>query len=122
VSPLINGSKSVFSFYLPETVSIFKSIQNYRCNTLLGPPTILIDLINHPDRTKYDLSALQNILLGAATVPPDLIHKAKTNMKIENMIIGYGMTETSLGQCKCSSFNQSSDFAFFNSIFKFFKA
>ncbi len=99
IAPLINGKESIFSFYLPETLSILKAIEKYKCNTVLGPPTIFIDMINHPDRTKFELSSLKSILLGASTIPLDLIHKAKAEMKVENIIIGYGMTETSLGHC-----------------------
>ena len=62
------GSSIVFPFYFPETVSTMKAIQRYKCKTLRGVPTQFIDLLNHPDRTNYDLSSLENLIAGGRFV------------------------------------------------------
>jgi len=59
-------------------------------------PTQYIDILNHPERKKHDLSSLENVVVGASTVPPDLLTKLKDEMNVKNVIVGYGMTETSL--------------------------
>jgi fatty-acyl-CoA synthase len=53
-------------------------------------------LLNHPERSKHNLSTLKNAVLGGASIPPDLLKKMIEELKIENICLGYGMTETSL--------------------------
>jgi acyl-CoA synthetase (AMP-forming)/AMP-acid ligase II len=42
------------------------------------------------------LSTLENGIIGASTVPPDLLNKMKMVLRLKEIIVGYGMTETSL--------------------------
>jgi hypothetical protein len=56
-------AKNVFPFYFPDTASVIKAISAYKCETLLGPPTIFMDFLNHPERTKYDTSSLKKVLM-----------------------------------------------------------
>ena len=58
------GTSIVFPFFFPETISTMKAIQGYKCNTLRGVPTQFVDLLSHPDRSKFDLSSLENLVLG----------------------------------------------------------
>jgi fatty-acyl-CoA synthase len=53
-----------------------------------------MDIINHPELKKYDLSSLDTMLIGASTVPKDLLLKIKEKLKLTNIIIGYAMTES----------------------------
>jgi fatty-acyl-CoA synthase len=71
-----------------------QAIESERCTALKGAPTILFDLVNHPERAKYDLSSLETILVGASVVPKDLIMKIKRELKLKSAIIGYAMTES----------------------------
>jgi acyl-CoA synthetase (AMP-forming)/AMP-acid ligase II len=64
IIPLLMGSTTIMPFYFPEIISTMKAIQAYKCNTLRGVPTQFVDLLNHPDRQKYDLSSLENLVLG----------------------------------------------------------
>ena len=97
LTPLVSkGTSCVFPFYSPDTLSSLKAIEKYKCHTFIGSPTLYVDLLNHPDRKKYDISSLQNTLIGASTVPPDLLLKMKSELGIKKIIVGYGMTETSL--------------------------
>jgi fatty-acyl-CoA synthase len=98
-APLLGGKESILPFYLPDTPATLKAITDFKTESMMGAPTILIDLLNNPDRkTKYDISSLKNILLGASAIPKDLILKLNAELKLDNIILGYGMTETSLGQ------------------------
>ena len=44
-------------------------------------------MINHPERKNYDLSSLKYMLVGASTVPRDLMVKIKNDIKIKNVIV-----------------------------------
>ena len=85
-------SQKVFPFYFPETVSTMNALQNYGCNTLRGTPTQFFDLVNHPLRKKFDLSKLKYMIVGASTVPPELLMQLKKEMNIEQFFVGYGNT------------------------------
>jgi fatty-acyl-CoA synthase len=94
--PLIGKSKQVFPFYFPETLSTIKSVEKYKCNWLRGTPTQFFDLISHPERKKHDLSSLKSAVIAGSTVPSDLLKKMLEELKVEDIVVGYGMTETSL--------------------------
>jgi acyl-CoA synthetase (AMP-forming)/AMP-acid ligase II len=65
-----------------------KATQNEKCTALKGAPVIFIDILNHPELSKYDLSSLEYILLGASTIPKDLIVKIKEKLKLKHMLNG----------------------------------
>ncbi len=88
--PLMFGMTKVFPFYFPETVSTIKAIEKYKCITMRGVPTQFIDILNHPEVKNHDLSSLKYIVVGASTVPPDLLVKLKEQLGILDFIVGYG--------------------------------
>jgi fatty-acyl-CoA synthase len=49
--------------------------QIYRGTHSLVVPTMLVALLDHPDREARDLSSLQTIMSGAAAVPAALVHR-----------------------------------------------
>ena len=89
--PLLVGGCKVFPFFFPETLSTIKAIEKYKCITMRGVPTQFIDLLNHPEVKNHDLSSMKYIVVGASTVPPDLLVKCKQNLGIEEFIVGYGI-------------------------------
>jgi acyl-CoA synthetase (AMP-forming)/AMP-acid ligase II len=68
-------------------------IERERINLAGGVPTIAWQLLEHPDREKYDLSSLETISYGGAPSAPDLVRKisAVFGARPGN---GWGMTET----------------------------
>jgi acyl-CoA synthetase (AMP-forming)/AMP-acid ligase II len=68
-------------------------IERERINLAGGVPTIAWQLLEHPDREKYDLSSLEAITYGGAPSAPDLVRKISTvfGARPGN---GWGMTET----------------------------
>lgn len=89
--PLMFGFSKVFPFFFPETLTTIKAIEKYKCMLLRGVPTQFIDLINHPERKNHDLSSLKYAVIGASTVPPDLLVKMQNELHIQATIVGYGM-------------------------------
>ncbi|WP_258000318.1 long-chain-fatty-acid--CoA ligase [Bacillus sp. Marseille-P3661] len=59
-----------------------------------GVPTMFILELNHPNFSKYDLSSLRTGEMGGAPAPVEIIRRIREEMGI-NILIGYGMTETS---------------------------
>ena len=59
-----------------------------------GVPTMFILELNHPNFKKYDLSSLRTGEMAAAPCPVEIIHRIRKEMGM-NVLVGYGMTETS---------------------------
>lgn len=94
VSAVVNGTRTIYPFPFPDTLSSLKAIESERCTSIKGPPTILFDLIHHPDLAKHDVSSLESILVGASVVPKDLLLKIKSSLNLKSAIIGFAMTES----------------------------
>lgn len=69
-------------------------IEQERVTVHPGVPTMFVLELNHPNFKNYDLSSLRTGELGGAPAPVEVIHRIRTEMGC-NVLIGYGMTETS---------------------------
>ncbi|HEY0927389.1 class I adenylate-forming enzyme family protein [Brevundimonas sp.] len=69
-------------------------IEREKINLIGGVPTVAIQLLQHPDRDKYDLSSLETVTYGGAAAPTDLVRQIddRTTARPGS---GWGMTETS---------------------------
>ena len=65
-----------------------------RVSIILGPPTIFHDLLNHPDRSAYDLSSLRVSMTGGTTIPESLIRAMKKDLSFDIVMSAYGLTES----------------------------
>ena len=69
------------------------SVQQTQATHALMVPTMLNSLLNSPVLDRFDLSSLQQIILGGAATAYALIEEARNRLKCE-CIVGYGLTET----------------------------
>jgi long-chain acyl-CoA synthetase len=60
-----------------------------------GVPTIAWQLLEHPNRHKYDLSSLENVSYGGAPSAPELVRQIRAVWPKSWPGNGWGMTETS---------------------------
>jgi long-chain acyl-CoA synthetase len=70
-------------------------IEREKINFAGGVPTIAWQLIEHPNRHKYDLSSLESVAYGGAPSAPELVRQIKENFPKSLPGNGWGMTETS---------------------------
>ncbi len=70
--------------------------EELRATHLLGVPTMLIALMEHPDFESRDLSFVHTVCSGGATVPADLVRRIERTLGVQFSII-YGQTEASPG-------------------------
>jgi fatty-acyl-CoA synthase len=68
--------------------------ETYRGNALLGVPTMLIALLEHPDFASRDISSLYTICSGGATVPAALVSRLEKELDAPFTIV-FGQTECS---------------------------
>jgi long-chain acyl-CoA synthetase len=76
-----------------DTVRAMEIIEREKVNVTGGVPTIAWQLLEHPDRGRYDLSSLEAIAYGGAPAAPELVKRihAEFGAMPGN---GWGMTET----------------------------
>lgn len=89
---MFGGSTMVF-MHKWDAQKALEIIERERVTATGGVPTIAWQLIEHPDRDKYDLSSLKSISYGGAPSAPELVRKIR---EVFGALPGngWGMTET----------------------------
>ncbi|XP_074644398.1 medium-chain acyl-CoA ligase ACSF2, mitochondrial-like [Tubulanus polymorphus] len=95
ISTVVSGSTCVFPSALFNPGKALKAVHDERCAYLYGTPTMFIDMLNHEDRTKYDLTSLRSGAMGASPCPIEISREVADKLHMPDLIIGYGLTETS---------------------------
>jgi fatty-acyl-CoA synthase len=72
---------------------MLRLIEEERVTKLLGVPTIFNGMLQHPDLKKYDLSSLEEVIIGGAPSPLSLIEALEREIGCR-AYVGYGLTET----------------------------
>ena len=76
-----------------EPGHVLEAFETYRGTHSLLVPTMLISVLDHPDRARRDLSSVQTILSGAAAVPASLVRRTTEQLGCRFSIL-FGQTET----------------------------
>jgi len=74
-------------------------IEKERITYFVGVPTMSLELMNHPDRHKYDLSSLTDIAAGGAPRPVSHVARLQEEFPEAQPALGYGLTETNAVGC-----------------------
>ena len=82
-----------------DVVEAFKLIEKERITYFVGVPTMSLELMNHPDRHKYDLSSLTDITAGGAPRPVSHVERLRAEFPGAQPALGYGLTETNAVGC-----------------------
>jgi acyl-CoA synthetase (AMP-forming)/AMP-acid ligase II len=77
-----------------DVPSVMQRVADERITMLPGPPAIYQTILDHPDLGDHDLSTLRLAVTGAATVPVEMIRRMRSELTFENIVTGYGLTET----------------------------
>lgn len=93
IMPLLTGQKVVL-MYKWDAINALRFIQEERITAFATVPTVLQDLLNHPEFDNYETTSLLRLSAGGAAAPaglPELIEQ-KVDQPIRSL--GWGMTET----------------------------
>lgn len=71
------------------------AVQEERCTSLYGVPTMFIAELAHPDFKQYDFSSLRTGLMAGSPCPVEVMKRVNTDLHMPEVEIAYGMTETS---------------------------
>src|SRR4051794_27077168 len=72
-----------------------EAVQNERCTSLYGVPTMFIAQLDHPRFEEFDLSSLRTGIMAGSPCPVEVMRKVIDRMNMGEVTICYGMTETS---------------------------
>ena len=78
-----------------DPAATLKAVQQERCTSLYGVPTMFIAELNLPDFASYDLSSLRTGIMAGSPCPVEVMKRVVAEMHMAEVSICYGMTETS---------------------------
>ena len=78
-----------------EPEAALEAVQEERCTSLYGVPTMFIAELEHPRFGEFDLSTLRTGIMAGSPCPIDVMRRVVSEMHMEEVTICYGMTETS---------------------------
>src|SRR5437868_3977180 len=82
-----------------DATEALRLIEKEKITYLVGVPTMSLELMNHPDRHKFDLSSLKDITAGGAPRPVSHVERLKAEFPHAQPALGYGLTETNAAGC-----------------------
>jgi len=88
-----------------DALEAMRLIEREKVNYFVGVPLMSYEIMNHPDRPKFDLSTCITYAAGGAPRPPEHVKKLHDEMGGANPILGYGLTETNA--VGCGNFNEN---------------
>jgi fatty-acyl-CoA synthase len=78
-----------------DPVLTLEAVQNERCTSLYGVPTMFIAELAVPTFDEYDLSSLRTGIMAGSPCPVEVMKQVIERMGMSEVSICYGMTETS---------------------------
>jgi len=78
-----------------EPLAVLETVQNERCTSLYGVPTMFIAELEHPRFGEFDLSSLRTGIMAGSPCPVEVMRRVVHEMHMAEVTICYGMTETS---------------------------
>jgi long-chain acyl-CoA synthetase len=82
-----------------DATEALRLIEKEKVTYFVGVPTMSLELMNHPDRHKYDLSSLKDITAGGAPRPISHVERLKQEFPKAQPALGYGLTESNATGC-----------------------
>ncbi len=92
---ITHGATMVYPSEGFEPLAVLQAVQDEKCTSLYGVPTMFIAELDHPDFNKFDLSSLRTGVMAGSPCPIEVMKKVQSLMNMREVEICYGMTETS---------------------------
>jgi fatty-acyl-CoA synthase len=78
-----------------DAAATLQTVEDERCTSLYGVPTMFIAELALPDLHRYDLSSLRTGIMAGSPCPVEVMKRCVSEMQMAEVTICYGMTETS---------------------------
>jgi len=90
-----HGATMVYPAPSFDPAATLRAVQDERCTSLYGVPTMFIAELALPDLASYDLSSLRTGIMAGSPCPVEVMKRCIAEMHLDEVTICYGMTETS---------------------------
>ncbi len=90
-----------------DPLMVLASVEKEKCTALYGVPTMFIAELNHPMIDLFDLSSLRTGIMAGALCPIETMNQVMQKMHMKDIIIVYGLTETSPGMTATRTHNSA---------------
>jgi fatty-acyl-CoA synthase len=90
-----HGAAMIIPAPVFDPVKTLEAVQNERCTSLYGVPTMFIAELSVPSAGEYDLSSLRTGIMAGSPCPVEVMKQVIERMGMSEVSICYGMTETS---------------------------
>merc|ERR1719174_2676937 len=98
-----SGGRKMVLMYKWDAGEALRLIEAEKPSGWTGVPTMVQDLMNHPDFDKRDTSSLMSVGGGGAPTPTTQVNKVSKKFKNAAPSQGYGLTETNGAVCAISA-------------------
>lgn len=78
-----------------DAQQMLRFIQDEKCTMLTGVPTSYVGMLDHPNRSAYDLSSLRAGTCGGADCDPSILEQCAAAFPMPGLVQVYGQTESS---------------------------
>jgi fatty-acyl-CoA synthase len=78
-----------------EPAATLRAVQDERCTSLYGVPTMFIAELGLADFASFDVSSLRTGIMAGSPCPIEVMKRVVAEMHMDEVTIMYGMTETS---------------------------
>lgn len=92
---ITHGATMVITAASFDPEQVMQVVQDEKCTSLYGVPTMFIAELGHPNFHKYDFSTLRTGVMAGSNCPIDTMKKVQQLMNMQEVTVCYGMTETS---------------------------
>jgi len=93
---ITHGSTMVFVEDF-DPLMVLASVQKEKCTALYGVPTMFIAELNHPMFDMFNLGSLRTGIMAGSLCPIETMNQVMEKMNCRDLIIVYGLTESSPG-------------------------
>ena len=92
---LSHGATAIYASRAFDPETVIRTTDHEKATILYGVPTMFHAELDHPDIGKYDVTSLRGGIMAGSICPVELMKKVQEVMKMTDLQIAYGMTETS---------------------------
>ena len=90
-----HGASMVIPSESFDPLKVLEAVQQEKCTSLYGVPTMFIAELQLPEFAAFDLSSLRTGVMAGSPCPIEVMKQVQSKMHMKEVEICYGMTETS---------------------------
>jgi len=73
-----------------DPASVLSTVQDERCTSLYGVPTMFIGELDHPNFKRFDLGSLRTGIMAGSPCPVEVMKRVQNEMRMTEVTIAYG--------------------------------